>query len=153
MSGLDLSALQDDLLAFIKTSMPAGYQVMEADVSDAYTIAQTNGVAQTIVIVQFGDLLPRAGDKSFCGPELDGYYTLIRTLCIASSPQRARKANSIVNQVLLGHKPANGGAIGKQAGGGAFTIGEANSRPLAYSALAGFTLATNVDDVGSTVYP
>ena len=152
MAGLDLSSMQDEILAFIDTTLPA-YQVMEGDVADALTIVQINGVAQTIVIVQFGDLLPRAGDKSFCGPEMDGYYTLIRTLCIASSPQRARKANSIVNQVLIGHKPANGGAIGKQAGGGAFTIGESQSRPLAYSALAGFTLATNVDNVGSTVYP
>lgn len=153
MAGLDLSGLQDSILAHLETSLPAGYQVMEADVADALTIVQTNGVAQTIVIVQFGDMLPRAGDKSFCGPEMDGYYTLVRTLCIASSPKRARQANSVVNQVMLGHRPPNGGSIGKQAGGGAFTIGDSHSKPLAYSALAGFTLATNVDDVGSTVYP
>lgn len=153
MAGLDLSALQDDILAHLETSLPAGYQVMEADVADALTIAQNNGVAQTIVIVQFGDMLPRAGDKSWCGPEMDGYYTLVRTLCIASEARAARQANSVVNQVMLGHKPANGGVIGKQAGGGAFTLGEANSKPLAYVALAGFQLATNVDDVGSTVYP
>lgn len=153
MAGLDLSSLQDSILLYLETALPTGYQVMEADVADALTIVQTNGVAQTIVIVQFGDLLPRAGDKSFCGPEMDGYYTLVRTLCIASSPSRARKANSVVNQVLLGHRPTNGGAIGKSAGGGAFTLGEANSKPLAYSALAGFTLATNLEGVGSTVYP
>lgn len=153
MSGLDISALQDSILEYLETALPAGYQVLESDVTDALTIVQQNGLAQTIVIVQFGDLLPRAGDKSWCGPEMDGYYTLIRTLCIASSAKRARQANSVVNQVLIGHKPPNGGAIAKQAGGGAAILGESNSKPLAFVALAGFTLATNVDDVGSTVYP
>lgn len=153
MAGLDLATLQDEILEYLETSLPAEYQVMEADVADALTLVQDNGVAQTLVVVQFGDMLPRAGDKSFCGPEMDGYYTLIRTLCIASSPGRARKANSIVNQVLLGHQPPNGSAISKSAGGGAFTIGEANSRPVAYSALAGFSLGTNLEDVGSVVYP
>lgn len=153
MSGLNLSGLQDSILEHLETSLPAGYQVLEADVADALTIVQNNGMAQTIVIVQFGDMLPRAGDKSWCGPEMDGYYTLVRTLCIASSARAARQANSVVNQVLIGQQFPNGSAVSKQAGGGAFTLGESGSRPLAYSALAGFSLSTNVTDVGSTIYP
>jgi hypothetical protein len=151
MAGLDISAVQDEILAKMESDLP--YEVMEGDVTDGLTLVQINGVTQTFIVVQFGDLLHASGSDSFGGVTLDGYYSLVRTLAIGSSPKRARQAASITGQVLLGWAPDNATPLAKEWGGGSYTIGEANSRPLAYSALSSFRYETNIVDVSATVYP
>lgn len=151
MSGLDISGLQDEILDYIDNGTP--YQVLEGDVNDAYTILENNSVRQTTIIVQFSDMLGRSGDKNFGGPVHDGYYTIFRLYCVAATARKARQAASVGNQLLLGHQFTNSGAVSKEFGGGSFVLGEANSRPSAYVALASFQCLTNVTDVAHTVYP
>lgn len=150
MAGLDINSVQDLILAKIET-LP--YDVIEGDVGDAVTLAEKNGVLQTFIVVQFGDLLHASGGDSFGGVTHDGYYSLVRTLAVASSPRRARLAASNIGQVLLGWAPANATTLAKEWGGGAFTISNAQSKPLAYTALSSFRFETNVQGVGSTSYP
>lgn len=149
MAGLDIYTTQQSILTKIGT-LP--YEVIEGDVGDALTLVQDNGVLETFVIVQFGDML-RASGGSFGGATHDNYYSLVRTLSVASSPGRARKANSVIGQLLLGWEPENGSALVKEWGGGTFTISQENARPLAYSSLSTFRFSTNVVGVGTTVYP
>lgn len=151
MAGLDINSVQDLILAKIET-LP--YDVIEGDVGDAMTLVQENGVAQTFVIVQFGDMLHSSGADSFGGVTQDGYYSLVRTLAVASSPRRARQAASIVGQVLLGWAPGgNGTPLAREWGGGSYVISNAQSHPLAYSALSSFRFETNIENVGSVAYP
>lgn len=153
MAGLDLASAQDAILSHIQTAAPDGYDVYEGDIPDAAERAMENGVAQPTWVVQFGDLLPSANEKSFCGPEQDGYYSLVRIFSIGSNPSACRKANSIANQVMIGYSASNVGAISKEGGGGAYALGESNTRPLAYGLISSYKYATNLTDVGSTVWP
>lgn len=151
MAGLDINSVQDLILAKIET-LP--YSVMEGDVGDAMTLVEENGVLQTFIVVQFGDMLHSSGADSFGGVTHDGYYSLVRTLAVASSPRRARQAASIIGQVLLGWAPGgNGTPLAREWGGGAFTISSPGAKPNAYSALSSFRLETNIEDVGSVAYP
>lgn len=151
-NGLDIYAAQNIILAYLdKFLQAAGYEVHEADIADAVTREYVGGVNQTTCVIQFGSMLPLAGDKSFCGPELDGYYSLVRVMSIASSPSSARQANSLVNQIVIGFRDTNVGSINVEGGGGAFALGESNTRPLAYGLLSSFKFATNLTSPGSTV--
>lgn len=152
MAGLDLVTDQDQILEFLETSLPM-FQVMEGDVGDAVTIAQEDGVASTFVVVQFGDIMPKSGDTGFCGPQNDGYYSIFRTLSVASTPRAARQAGSIINQLILKHRLASGASISKTFGGGSYILGESNSRPLNYAMLNSFQFPTNLQSPGSVVFP
>lgn len=152
--GLDISGTQESVLDYLQNQAPAGYDVIEGDIMDAYTLPEVNGVRQTTLIVQFGDLLASSNDYSFGGPTLDGYYFLMRVYCVASTAAKARKARSVVNQILLGAKPdPNISTIHKDYGGGSYSLGEANSRPIAYVAITAYRAMTNISGVGATVYP
>ena len=152
-SGLDIAGTQQQILDYIEANAPTGYQVVEGDVADALTITEVDGVRQPTWVVQFGDTLSEGGSGSFYGPTHDGYYSIFRVYSIGYSAAQSRKGNSVANQLVLGARFDNVGAIGKVFGGGSFTIGEANSRPVAYVSIASFRFSTNLSDVGSKVYP
>lgn len=157
-NGLDLFATQNRILDWLKPRLEAaGYDAYEGDIADAIDRAMVNGVAQTTCVIQFGDLLPLANDKSFCGPELDGYYSLFRVFSLASTADRARQANSVVNQLVLGLTLSNVGAIRKEGGGGAYALGEANTRPIAYGLISSYRYSTNMlnpgEKISLPVYP
>lgn len=151
-NGLDLFAAQNSILDYLTPRLEAaGFEVHEADIADAVNREYVNGVNQTTCVVQFGDLLPLAGDKSFCGPGQDGYYSLVRVMSIGSSPSRARQANSVVNQLMIGYRVGNVGSIHKEGGGGSYALGEANTRPLAYGLLSSYRFMTNIVSPGERV--
>lgn len=151
--GLDVSGTQEAVFDYIVSNAPTGYQVIEGDVMDAYTIEEVDGVRQTTLIVQFSDLLSSSGDQTFGGPVQDGYYFLTRVYAVAATAAKCRKARSVANQMLLGVKLDNISAIHKEFGGGSYALGEANSKPIAFVAISAFRCLTNTQNVGSTVYP
>lgn len=151
-NGLDIFATQNRILDYLTPRLEAaGYDVWEGDISDAAQRASVNGVAQTTCVVQFGDLLPLANDKSFCGPELDGYYSLFRVFSIASTAALARQASSVVNMLSLGLVLDNVSAVRKEGGGGAYALGEANTRPLAFGLISSYRYSTNLASPGETI--
>lgn len=152
-SGLDIAGTQQEIFDFIEANAPTEYQVVEGDVQDAYTIAEMDGIRQPLWVVQFADMLPASGEGSFKGARHGGYYSLFRVYSVASSASVARKANSVMNQLMLGEKFSNTGEVNKIFGGGSFTLGESSSRPIAYVTIASFQFATNVTGVGSAVFP
>lgn len=152
VNGLDLFEVQNDILAYLEQNLgAAGYEVHEGDIGDSVSREYVNGVNQVTCVIQFGDLLPSAKDKSFGGPTLDGYYSLVRVMSIAQSPALARKANSIVNQLMIGYRIPNSGSIHKEGGGGSYAIGEANTKPVAYGLLSSYRFLTNISNPGGTV--
>lgn len=153
MSGLSIAEAQNGIFDFIEANAPAGYQVVEGDIDDAFKIQQEDGVRQTTWVVQFSDMLPKSGDTSFCGPTNDGYYSIFRIYSLGSTARAARTAGSMANQLILGKTLPNVSSISKEFGGGSFTISEANSRPIVYVSIASFRFMTNIVDVGSTVFP
>lgn len=151
-NGLDLFTTQNRILDFLTPRLEAaGYDVWEGDIADAAQRASVNGVAQTTCVIQFGDLLPLANDKSFCGPELDGYYSLFRVFSIGATASLARQANSVVNQLVIGLVQTNVSAVRKEGGGGAYALGEANTRPLAFGLISSYRYATNLVSPGETI--
>lgn len=149
--GLDIFTAQNRILDYLTSHLEAaGYEVHEADIADAVTREYVNGVNQTTCVIQFGSMLPLARDKSFCGPELDGYYSLVRVMTIGSTPSRARQGNAIVNQLAVGFRATNVGSLNVEGGGGSFALGEANTRPIAYGLLSSFRFASNLVSPGST---
>lgn len=153
MAGLDVSAAQESIFDYITANAPTGYQVIEGDVMDAYTITEIDGVRQTTYIVQFTDMLSASQDHSFGGPTQDGYYFITRVYCVGATAAKVRKARSVINQILLGLKLPNISAVHKEFGGGSFALGEANARPIMFVGIAAFRCLTNIQAVGSTVYP
>lgn len=153
MAGLDIASAQQSIYDFIEDNAPAGYVVFEGDLDDAYTIAATDGIKAITWYVQFSDLYPASRDNSFGGPQWDGYYSIFRVYTVAPSAKQARQGQGVINQLILGRTFPNVSAISKEFGGGAFILGEALSRPLAFVGPAAFQFRTNIENVSTTVYP
>ena len=150
--GLDLFDVQETILAYVTERGEAmGFDVHEGDIADAAMREYVNGVNQTTWVIQFGDLLPSARSRSFCGPEMDGYYSLFRIFSIGDTPSAARQANSVANQLLIGYRVGNTGAVHKEGGGGAYALGEANTRPVAYGLISSYRFLTNIANPGGTI--
>lgn len=150
--GLDLFDVQENILAFlVERGEALGYDVHEGDIADAAMREYVNGVNQTTWVIQFGDLLPAARSRSFCGPEMDGYYSLFRVFSIGSTPSLARKANSVANQLMIGYRIENTGAVHKEGGGGSYAIGDSLTRPNAYGLISSYRFLTNISNPGSTI--
>lgn len=141
--GLNVFATQKHLFEYLVSEVP--WTVVAGEVPDSENVRMVNGVIEPYVVVRFSDILRVGGQGSFGGARLDGYYSLIQTVCIANSMFDSLELASLVNDKMLGYTAdENSGMLTKDFGGGSFSIKGDNSRPTFFVSIAAFRFLTNL---------
>lgn len=149
MAGLNLFAIQDQILNYLQVSIPQ-FTVESGGIPTAESLPLQNGRLDPYIVMRFSDMMPTSGGGSFVGPTNDEYYSYIDCLCVGETDRDARELANLANSYMLGKKFDNASAISKAFGGGSFAIlSSASKMPEAYIQITSYRMSVNLKDVGS----
>lgn len=151
MAGLDLFNVQELIAAHIRDSFPA-YDVIEDDVIDDEYILRLDNNVKPFIFLRWGSLNRSTTNGSFAGTRHDEYSSSVDIGVIAPNARIARKASNMINDVLIGWKIPNGGALTPDISG-AWVVRDDADRPHLYVCTSRFIYAVNFDNVGEYITP
>lgn len=126
-----LDSIQEDILAYLGTEMPQ--PIIEQAIPGPETVIRNEqGLIDPYVALQFGDIQPLAGGKSFVGPRGDDYWMGVYCQSIAPRPDIARKVSNKLVDVFLGMTFDWAGSVRKRSGYGMFPISTSTGATEAY---------------------
>ena len=152
MSGLNLVALQDIIVAHVRAQFPA-YDVIEDEILDDDYLLKVNGKVKPYIVLRWGGLFRNAANGSFAGVRFDEYTSAVDVNIIAPTPSQARRAMNIVMDNLIGWKPTGGGAMIPEGGSGVYVVVNDNNKPHLYIGSSRLSFTVNGEDVGSYITP
>lgn len=146
--GLDNFAVQQDILAYIQTSLPS-YSVESGGIPNGDSLPLVNGALQAYIILRFADTSPTPNGGSFGGPKHDEYFSVFDALCVAPTDTQAREVGNYLDTFLLSHKLTNTGSITRAPGSQRFALySDASRQPVAFVVSKAYRYSTNISEVG-----
>lgn len=142
MPGLDLVAVQDEILAHIQTTFP-NYEIKEDEVLDDEYLVNLNGNVKPFLVVRWHGLNRSVNNNSFAGVRWDEYNSAVDIIAIAPSPRIARRVLAHVMDGIIGWVVPGGGQLIPSGGASVSAIMDPQARPHLY--LAVNTLTFQVD--------
>ncbi len=152
MAGLDLYAVQEEIVAHIRAEFP-NYTVEEDDVIDDNYILRVDGNTKPFLFVRHSTLLRQSGNASFGGVRHDEYTSSFDIAVIAPSAKIARQISNLVTDRLIGWKLSSGPALIPTTSGMQWAVNDNNGRPHLYVSSSRFQYAVNAENVSQNVTP
>lgn len=148
MTGLDLVAVQDLILAHVQTSFPA-YEVKEDQVLDDETITKLNNRLKPYIVLRWHGLARSINNASFGGVRHDEYSSSVDIIFVAPSPRQARIGLNMVMDDLIGWQVPGGSQLTPTGGQALFSVGDYDAKPHVYMAMNNLSFQVNSTDVGA----
>ena len=148
MTGLDLVAVQDLILAHVESSFPA-YEVKEDQVLDDEIIVKLNNRLKPYIVLRWHGLNRSVNNASFAGVRYDEYSSSVDVILVAPSPRQARLGLNMVMDELIGWQVPGGSPLTPTGGQALFSVSEYEGKPHVYMAMNNLSFQVNSTDVGS----
>lgn len=145
MTGLDLVAVQEEILAQVETAFP-NYEIKEDEVLDDEYLLKIDGNVKPFIVLRWHGLNRSVTGASFGGVRWDEYNSAVDVVLVAPSPKIARRALNAVMDGLIGWNVPGGGQLTPVGGASVFPVVDNDARPHIY--LAVNTLSFQVDSNG-----
>lgn len=117
-----LDQIEEDILAYLDTTVFPGQEVVEQAIPDINTVQRDAlGKIKPYVTVQIGDIQPW-GSTSFVGPRGDDYVLPLYLQVVSPVPRTGRRIRSRGIDVFLGASFDWAGQIRKRVSGGQMPI-------------------------------
>lgn len=152
MSGLNLVAVQDIIVAHIRQEFP-GYTVYEDDVLNDEMLLRIGNKVKPYIVLRWGSLGRNTAATSFAGVRHDEYTSSVDICVVAPTGSQARRGLNIVYDRLIGWKPTGGGAMTPFGGSGLYVVDDRNGAPHVYVATSRLDFAINGENVGVYIVP
>ena len=148
MTGLDLVAVQDLILAHVESSFPA-YEVKEDQVLDDEAITKQSNRLKPYIVLRWHGLNRSTTNTSFGGARFDEYSSSVDVILVAPTPRQARLGLNMVMDSLIGWQVPGGSQLTPTGGDALFSIGEYDGKPHIYIAMNNLSFQVNSTDVGA----
>ena len=145
MTGLNLVAVQDEILSHITTTFP-NYDIKEDEVLDDESLLKIDGNVKPFIVLRWHGLNRSVTGASFGGARWDQYNSAVDIVIVAPSPKIARRALNMVMDDLIGWVVPGGGELIPVGGEAVAPVVDYEGRPHIY--LAVNTLSFQVDSNG-----
>ena len=145
MTGLDLIAVQDSILAHIQSSFP-NYEIKEDEVLDDEYLLKIDGNVKPFIVLRWHGLNRSATGASFSGVRFDQYNSAVDIVVVSPEPKIGRRALNMIMDTLIGWKVGGGGELIPTGGASVFPVVDYDGKPHIY--LAVNTLSFQVDSNG-----
>ena len=136
---LDLLAVQDDIVAELRTLAQDVYETSAPD--DSRLKFDSNGMILPYIIVEFSDMYPAVGGNGIVSSKYDLKQSYILVTCIAPTERSARQVANLVRAKLSGFQPVNSGEMTQYGGSVSYVVQD--SKPNRYISELGFNFTTN----------
>lgn len=153
MAGFDLVALQDNIVAHVKSLVP-GTTVLEDSIPDDFSLPMEGVKLKPYVVLRFGPLRPSYSGKSMRGPRHDEYWASCDVVAIAGNGRVARQLNAGLVDALIGYKPDGVSPMQMRTDAGdpaQFVVSSNESRPTQFIASTRLRYTVNSTNVGAPV--
>jgi hypothetical protein len=147
MTGLNLVAVQDAILAHVETSFP-NYEVKEDEVLDDEYLLKIDSKVKPFIVLRWHGLNRSTTGNSFGGARWDEYNSAVDVVVVAPAPKIARRALNMIMDDLIGWVVPGGGQLIPEGGAAVFPVVDNDAKPHIY--LAVNTLSFQVDSNGIT---
>ena len=154
MAGLDLVALQDNIVAHVKTLVPDTNVYEDSTPDDNSLEVDEFGKVRPYVVLRFGPLRPSYSGKSLRGPRHDEYWASCDIAAIASKGRLARLLNMGLVDALIGYKPDGVSPMSMRTDAGdpaQFVVSSNESRPTQFIASTRLRFSVNAENPGAHV--
>ena len=148
MTGLDLVAVQDLILAHVETSFP-NYQVVEDQVLDDESIIKSNNRVKPYIVLRWHGLNRSLTSGSFGGVRHDEYSSSVDVILVAPSPRQARLGLNLVMDGLIGWQVPGGSMLAPVGGQSLFSVPDYDGKPHVYMAINTLSFQVNSSNVGT----
>lgn len=145
MTGLNLVAVQEEILSHIETTFP-NYEIKEDEVLDDEYLLKIDGNVKPFIVLRWHGLNRSATGASFGGTRWDQYNSAVDIVVIGPSPKIARRALNLVMDGLIGWNVPGGGELTPIGGSAVAPVVDYEGKPHIY--LAVNTLSFQVDSNG-----
>lgn len=145
MTGLDLVAVQDEILSHITTTFP-NYDIKEDEVLDDESLLKIDGNVKPFIVLRWHGLNRSVTGASFGGARWDQYNSAVDVVVVAPSPKIARRALNMIMDDLIGWTVPGGGELIPVGGEAVAPVVNYEGKPHIY--LAVNTLSFQVDSNG-----
>lgn len=145
MTGLNLVAVQDEILSHITATFP-NYDIKEDEVLDDESLLKIDGNVKPFIVLRWHGLNRSVTGASFGGARWDQYNSAVDIVVVAPSPKIARRALNMVMDDLIGWTVPGGGELIPVGGEAVAPVVNYEGKPHIY--LAVNTLSFQVDSNG-----
>lgn len=156
VEGLDLTAYQAAITAFVKQMYPDKEVIEDTPEDDFVFTRDTRGKMPDYIILRYGPLMPKRRGRTFKGVLHDEYYATVDVMAIASKGNIARSLCTAVMLDLLTFRPDGVATMSLQDDGGmfaAFVVSSNEARPTRSIASQRLRFNVNNKNVGHTPRP
>ena len=148
MTGLDLVAVQDSILAHIESSLSA-YDIKEDVVLDDEALLKIDNRVKPFIVLRWHGLERSPVNTSFAGVRFDEYSSAVDIVLIAPTAKQAREGLNYALGELIGWKVPGGSQLTPEGGDAIIPLGEDSARPHIYLAVGTLSFQVNSTDVGA----
>jgi len=148
MTGLDLIAVQDSILAHIETTFP-NYEVREDEVLDDEYLLKIDGNVKPFIVLRWHGLNRSSTGASFRGARFDEYNSAVDIVMVCPEPKIGRRALNLVMDGLIGWQVPGGSQLTPTGGAAVFPVVDYDAKPHIYLATNTLSFQVNSDGVGT----
>ena len=148
MTGLDLIAVQDAILAHIESTF-SDYEIKEDEVLDDEYLLKIDNNVKPFIVLRWHGLERSPANASFAGVRFDEYSSAVDVVIVAPEPKIGRRALNYVMDALIGWKVPCGSQLTPTGGSAVFPVVDYDARPHIYLAVNTLSFQVNSTDVGS----
>lgn len=148
MTGLDLVAVQNAILAHVESALSA-YDIKEDEVLDDEYLLKIDNNVKPFIVLRWHELSRSPVNTSFAGVRFDEYSSTVDVVLVAPSPKQAREGLNYALGELIGWKVPGGSQLTPSGGNAVIPVGEENARPHIYLAVGSLSFQVNSTDVGA----
>ena len=152
MTGFNLVATQDTILAYIEGEFPS-YKVYEDYILNEQELLRVDARVKPYIVISWGGLDRLANGGSISGVRQDQYESSFDIGIIAPTPKQCRKGLNIVVDDLIGWSFDGVGRLNPGNSSGTFVVAQREGVPHLYMAMAEFTFPMNTTSPGSYMTP
>lgn len=148
MTGLDLVAVQNVILAHVTSSFP-NWTIKEDEVLDDEYLLKIDGNVKPFIVLRWHGLNRSATGASFAGARFDEYNSAVDIVVIAPTPKQGRIGLNMVMDTLIGWPVPGGSQLVPSGGSSVFPVVDYDGKPHIYLAVNTLTFQVNSTDVGA----
>jgi hypothetical protein len=152
MSGFNLVAAQDTILAYIRSEFPS-YKVYEDYLLNEQELQRVDSRVKPYIVIAWHGLSRLGGNAAISGVRQDEYESGFDIGIIAPTPKQCRRGLNIIIDNLIGYSYDNVGYLTPGQSSGTFVVANREGVPHLYMAMAEFTFPMNTTSPGTPIMP
>jgi hypothetical protein len=150
MSGLNLITTQDSISDYIRAQFP-NYTVYDDMILDDDFIVKQGNSVKPYIVLEYGGLRNSATAGSFVGVRHDEYYSTVDVSVVAPTPKQARRSLNVIEDSLIGWKPADSTPLVPEGGMDVLGIPNMSGSIVVYLASIRLRYGINTTGIGAHI--